>query len=352
MTCPVDGKVKPANVVVEKVEDYESSEVHYDMNGIAVFSRNDDIFEIRKKTGKKIRVSLVELRKHADVIHEKMKKDVGVFQNWQYESLEDILKSAMLEHEIDFISLLRKDDLITPMTITKEQLDSVRMKRTDDLLKTNNVALPIGFFEISTLCTYKKIDEHRSQGICASPRSVAAYKDGDYSSEKVIEASLTWAHLLGRPKQIATLNAPENKEELLVFAEQGDWVRMKLVVLEESKRTVWINKKDVPFQMVRLQSVDRIKTLIQFLNPPNVASPRQNIDLAENLKTLVEKPLDLDIESANEAKWVNDVLWVKVNIKSQPQCSGNESEKIGTGWLPYVDPKTKKKVLKWISRGC
>jgi len=352
MTCPVDNKVKPANVAIEKIEDYESAEVHYEVSGLTVFDKKGDSLEIRKKNGQKIRVSLSELKSHAEKNAPKPKENETAPQPWQYESLEEIVKNAMLGHEVGILSLLKKDDLKTPLVIPKTQIENLKQKRIDDLLLANQMSLPIAYFEIATKCTYKKISDTQTQGTCASPGKAVAYKSPDRSSEKILDASLTWAHLEGRPTQMGTVSVPENKEELLVFEEHRDWVRMKLAVLPESKRTVWINKKDIPYKMVRIASEDRIKTLIHFLNPPNVTSSSKNISLADNLKSISESSLDFDVDSANEVKWMDGILWVKVIVRSQPHCAVDESNPLGTAWLPYIDPKTKKKVLSWYSRGC
>lgn len=127
---------------------------------------------------------------------------------------------------------------------------------------------------------------------------------------------------------------------------------MKLVVLEESKRIVWFNKKDIPYKLVRLNQTDRIKTLIEFLNPPSDLPSDEKRNLAESLRLMSEQPLDLDLDSTGETKWSDGILWVKVSVRSEPHCSAEETKAIATGWLPYIEPKTMKKVLGWLSRGC
>lgn len=351
--CPNVEKIKPAGITREKAGEFETREVHYEEGGFAVFERKNDDLEIRKKTGEKIRIRLSELnRQTQDALPKTVQADEIKYSLWRYESLEEIFKSAMISRETDFIPLLRKDDLKTPLNISKEQLESVRQSRIDKLLRDHQWSLPIGHILTSVPCTYKKTDANTTTGSCASPGKAPAYAKPDRSSEKILDASLLWAHLEGRPIQTNKLNPTENSEELLVFEEQGDWVRMKLAVLDKSKRIVWLNKKDIPYKVVRLNPADRMKTLIEFLHPPSVTPSDENRNLAENLKFLIEQPLDLDLDSAGEAKWSDGVLWVKVNVRSEPHCSVGEAKPISTGWLPYIDPKTKKKVLGWYSRGC
>ncbi|NUM57512.1 MAG: hypothetical protein HUU56_02715 [Bdellovibrionaceae bacterium] len=351
--CPNAEKIKPAGITRENSKDFEALEVHYEESGFAVFQRKNDTFEIRKKTGEKINIDLAELnRQTKDALPKKMAADDVNYSLWRYESIEEIFKNGMISKQTDFIPLLRKDDLKTPLNISKEQLASVRQSRIDKLLIEQQWSLPIGYILTSVPCTYKKIDANTQMGSCAPPGKATAYAKPDRNSEKVIEASLLWAHLEGRSVQTNKPNPSEHSEELLIFEEQGDWVRMKLVVLDKSKRIVWLNKKDIPYTIVHLNPADRMKTLIEFLNPPSVTSAQENRILAENLKLLANEPLDLDLDSSGETKWSDGVLWVKVTVRSEPHCSGEESKPIATGWLPYIDPKTKKKIIGWYSRGC
>lgn len=271
---------------------------------------------------------------------------------WRYVSIEEIFERAMISRETDFTPLLRKDDLKTPLNIAKEQLEKIRQDRIEKLLKDQQRSLPIGYILTSVPCTYRKLDVNTTTGSCASPGKAPAYTKPDRNSEKVLEASLLWAHLEGWPIQASKQNPPEKEEELLIFEEQGEWVQMKLVVLDKSKRIVWLNKKDIPYKIVRLSPSDRAKKFIEFLKSPSVAESDGNSSLAGNLKSLIEEPLELDLDSAGETKWSDGVLWVKVNVRSAPHCSVEDSKTISTGWLPYIDPKTKKKVLGWYSRGC
>lgn len=352
-SCPNAEKVKPAGITREKSGDFETREVHYEESGFAVFNRENDNFEIRKKTGGKNSIRLSDLNRQTQAALPKtLSADEAKYSLWRYESLDEIFKGAMIRHEVDFLSLLRKDDLKTPLNIPKEQLASVRQDRLNRVLKANQFSLPIGYIVTSVPCTYKKIDANTTSGSCAAPGKATAYARPNRSSEKILEASLLWAHLEGRTIQTNNLNPAEKSEELLVFEEQGDWIRMKLVVLEKAKRVVWFNKKDIPYKMVRLNQIDRIKTLIEFLNPTSGSPSDENRNLAENLKLLSEQPLDLDLDSAGETKWADGILWVKVSVRSEPHCSVEESKPISTGWLPYIEPKTKKRVLSWYSRGC
>ena len=320
-SCPNAEKVKPAGITREKIGDFETREVHYEESGFAVFKREDDIFEIRKKNGDKSQIRLSELNRQIQIALPKTVSAEEVKNSlWRYESLEEIFKGAMISHESDFLPLLRKDDLKTPLNIPKEQLESVRQDRINRVLKASQFSIPIGYIVTSVPCTYKKINANTTASSCAAPGKVPAYARPDRNSEKILE-------------------------------EQGDWIRMKLVVLEKSKRIVWFNKKDIPYKMVRLKENEGIKTLIEFLNPNSGSSSEQNSNLAENLKLLSEQPLDLDLDSAGETKWADGILWVKVSVRSEPHCTVEESKPISTGWLPYIEPKTKKKVLKWYSRG-
>ena len=309
--------------------------------------------EIRKKTGEKISVHFSELnRQTQDAMPKTVADDEIKYSLWRYESLEEIFKDALISHEGDFLPLLRKDDLITPLIIPKEQLENIRRTRTDKILKNAQLSLPVGYIVTSVPCKYKIIDANTTAGSCASPEKALAYAKPDRNSEKVLEASLLWAHLEGRPIQSNKLNPAEKSEELLIFEEQGDWLRMKLVVLEKEKRFVWLNKKDIPYKIVRLIEVDRLKTLIEFLNPASGSQTDKNRSLADNLKFILDQPFDLGLDSTGETKWSNGILWVKVNVRSESQCSDEETKLLSTGWLPYIDSKTKKRVLGWHSRGC
>ncbi len=352
-TCPNAEKVKPAGITREEAGDFETREVHYEESGFTVFNLENDNFEIRKKTGEKNNIRLSDLNRQTQTALPKMvSADEAKASLWRYESLEEIFKGAMISHESDFLPLLRKDDLKTALNIPKEQLESIRQDRINRVLTASQFSLPVGYIVTSVACTNKKIDANTTSGSCAGPGKATAYARPDRNSEKILEASLLWAHLEGRAVQNNKLNPAEKSEKLLVFEEQGDWIRMKLVVLEKSKRLVWLNKKDIPYKMVRLSQTDRVKTLIEFLNPTSGSPADENRNLSENLKLLSEQPLDLDLDSAGETKWADGILWVKVGVRSEPHCSVEESKPISTGWLPYIVPKTKKKVLGWYSRGC
>lgn len=347
--CPNADKIKPAGIVREKAGDFETREVHYEETGFTIFSKKEDTLEIRKKTGEKVFVRLSDLNRQVQAVLPKTTPSDDIKQSlWRYESLEEILKGSMINHEIDYLSLLRKDDLKTPLVISKEQIEAIRQKRIDLALKEHQLSLPIGSIVASVPCTYKKIDINTTSGTCAALKEAPAYAKPDRNSEKVIQATLSWAHLQGRMINQTQPTPKERLEELLVFEEQGDWVQMKLVVLDKSKRIVWLNKKDIPYKIVQLNQADRLKTLIDFLQASAPA------EVVENLKSLSKKPVRLDLDSAGETKWSEGILWVKVNVRSEPHCtaSDGESHSLSTGWLPYFDPKSKQKVLSWFSRGC
>lgn len=352
--CPNSEMIMPAGISREKASDVESREVHYEESGFAVFDRKDDALELRKKSGEKLRLRLSELnRETKKALPKTLAAEERESSLWRYESLEEIIKSAMISHEPNSIDLLRKDDLKTPLVISKEILDSLRQRRIDKLLNDSQMPLPMGFIRAAMPCTYKKINATATTGLCAPPVKATAYSKPDKNSEKVLEASFLWAHLEGRPVRTMEVNPAESIDELLVFEEKGEWLRMKLVVLEKSKRIVWFHKNDIPYKLVRLNQTDRMKTLIEFLNPTGaMASSDEYRTLAEDLKKLMEEPFDFDFDSAEKTKWSDGILWVKVNVRSQPHCSSEEAETIATGWLPYIDPKSKKKILGWHSRGC
>lgn len=351
--CPNAEKIQVAGMTQEKVSEYETREVQYEESGFAVFGRKNDEFEIRKKTGEKIHLRLTDLnRQTQDALPKTTSAEEQKSLLWRFKPLEEILKNAMISREADFLSLLRKDDLKSPLVIPLEQLQIVRQSRIDKLLKDQQLSLPVGYILTTSPCTYQKITANMSTGSCASPGTAPAYAKPDHTSEIVLDAAFSWAHLEGRPLQTSQLNPPEKSDQLLVFEEQGDWVRVKLVVLDKSKRIVWIHKKDIPYKIIRLNPADQLKTLIDFLNTTSKIQSEEDINLAKNLKTLTDKPLELDLDFAGETKWSEGVLWVKVNIRSEPHCAADEAKIVFTGWVPYVDPKTKKKILGWYSRGC
>lgn len=61
-----------------------------------------------------------------------------------------------ISHEADFLPLLRKDDLKTPLKIAKQQVESIRQVRINRVLKASQFSLPIGYIVTSVPCTYKK----------------------------------------------------------------------------------------------------------------------------------------------------------------------------------------------------
>ncbi len=351
--CPNAEKVKPAGITREQASEFETREVDHEESGFAAFERKNDTLEIRKRTGEKIRIHLSELdRQTQDALPKTINADEIKNSLWRYQSIEEFFKGALLSSEVNFLPLLRKDDLKTPMIISKEQLERIRVGRIENLLKEQQWSLPIGKILTSVPCTYKQIDTNTMSGSCAEPGKAPAYVTPDRKSEKVLDTSLVWAHLAGRSIQDSKQNPTEHSEELFVFEEKGDWVRMKLMILNRSTRVVWLNKKDIPYKMVRLSPSDQVKTMIEFLNQSPITESNESRDLADDLKILFDQPLKLDLDSAGETKWSDGVLWVKVNVKGGPQCSDEESKIISTGWLPYMDPKTKKKILGWYSRGC
>lgn len=351
--CPNAEKIKPAGITRETIGDYQTNEIHYEQTGFAVFKINSDQFEIRKKTGEKIFIHLSKLNQQTQQSLPKTLKPQDIKDSlWQFERLEDIFKNAFISREADFLSLLRNDDLETSITISNEQLQTVRQKRINTLLKESQLSLPIAYIKTHIPCEYKKINEHSTSGSCTSPGKISVYAKPDRLSEKIIEASLSWAHFEGIPIHTDTTNPLEQSEKLLVFDEQNDWIKMKLVILDKSKRVVWLNKNDLPYNLIQLNQIDRVKTLVEFLHPSHVEPSDENRNLAEKLKSLVEQPLELDLDPAGQTKWHNGVLWVKVNVRSEPHCTVENSTTIATGWLPYIDPKTRKKILGWYSRGC
>lgn len=348
--CPNSEKVKPAGISREYAKEYFVAEVGYEESGFAIFDRKGDTFEIRKKSGEKRQIKLSELNRQTQkAMPATVSADEVQNSLWTYKPIDEILKDAMIHHEEEALALLRKDDLKTPITISNEQLESIRQARISEALKAAQVSLPIGYIVTSVPCTHKKINGNTTSGSCASPGSAPAYAKPDRNSEKILEASLLWAHLEGRPLQSQKPLPTEQSDELVVYEEQGDWVRMKLVVLDKSKRTVWLNKNDIPYKMVRLKPEDRMKTLMEFLQH---GTSDENQTLAETLKSIKERPVELSLHSADETKWSDGILWVKVNVHNVPHCALEEGKAIATGWVPYMDPKTKKKVLGWFSRGC
>jgi hypothetical protein len=126
-SCPNSEKVKPAGITREKSNEFETREVHYEESGFAVFERKNDDLEIRKKTGEKYRIHLSELNRQTQAALPKtVPVDEIKYSLWRFEPLEEVFKGAMISREADFLSLLRKDDLKTPLNISKEQLESVR----------------------------------------------------------------------------------------------------------------------------------------------------------------------------------------------------------------------------------
>ena len=59
-SCPNAEKIKPAGITREMAGDFETREVHYEESGFAVFKREYDNFEIRKKSGTQFDPRVVE----------------------------------------------------------------------------------------------------------------------------------------------------------------------------------------------------------------------------------------------------------------------------------------------------
>jgi hypothetical protein len=155
----------------------------------------------------------------------------------------------------------------------------------------------------------------------------------------------------GRPVHAAVSNPEKQASQLLVFQIQKDWIQMKLTFGDASKRLVWINKKDIPFKVQIFNQNERLKKWIEFL-PSSASSSQVNGAVLESLKSFLENPPELDLEGAGESKWHKGILWVKVNLQSELNCSVERSKTLATGWLPNIRPGSKKKLLGWYSRGC
>lgn len=339
-----------AGISRKQAGDFQTREVAYEEIGLTVFRRKGELLEIRKKTGEKIELNLTELNRKTRTALPKTSPPEALDDSlWRFEPLENIFSSAMIDHKMDFLPLLRKDDLKTPLTLDPAELKRIRQKRIERILKEHHLSLPVAYIATSSPCTYQKISASTTTGSCASPGIIPVYAKPDRLAEKILDASLSEAHLEGRSLDQAKPDPSERHGELLIFEERGAWLRAKLVVLEQSKRVVWLNKKDLTHRVVPIEESRRLKTLLDFLEAP---SSETDQELSKTLRLLADGPLNLDLDSATETKWHDGILWVRVHVRREPHCTGAETSPIATGWLPYIDPGTKKPLLSWFPRGC
>lgn len=351
-SCPNADKIKPGGIGFGEAANFVTEEIEYEVGGFAVFAQKGEFFEVEKKNGERLTISLAELNRETEAalpknLSAKMIKD----SLWRYESIDEILKRPlMLRREGEFLSLLRKDDLKTSLNVSK-QVEEVRQARIRKALSEAKLVLPLGYVEAEVSCSYREIDFQTTKGSCSPPTLAPAYDSPGGHSAKVHDVSLIWAQIEGRPVQVAVSSPRKQASQLLVFQIQKDWIQMKVTFGEAAKRLVWMNKKDIPFKVEIFKQEDRLKKLIEFL-PSSASSTQVNGALLDSLKSHLESPPELDLEGAGETKWHNGVLWVKVNLRSESNCAIESSKTLATGWLPYIRPGSAKKLLGWYSRGC
>ncbi len=342
--CPNSEKISPAGIQRQAASQYINKEIYYEESGFSVFDRKGESFEIHKLTGEKTWLELKEINQQVDnSIAKTASETEKATSRWRYVAIEDIFKNGMIGRDDVGPLELYQDDLKTPVNILSGVLKNIREKRRAVIFKQKNLQLPTGYIVTSTACTYTKVGT-QMQGTCAPPAKAFVYSKPDKQSTKILEASFLFGHFKGFPIHMG-LASPTNSEKLFVYEEQGDWVRMRLEVLEDAKRDVWVHKKDIPYLYTRLKDEERIPALKELLNS-------RGENTFESIEAELNEEPVFDIESAGVTKWNEGTLWVKINVRDEDKCSGAEHKVLATGWMPYVDPKTKKKKIGWLSRGC
>lgn len=356
-SCPNAESIKVSGISYQNIADFEYKQLIEDTSGFVVYSIEKDRIEIRKKSGEKFFVNLSELNKVTrKALPKKTPQDQAHESEWRFESLENLFKQTSIGGLNDFLSQLRSNDLKTPVHVPQDKIEKIRSERMQAYLKEKNLALPIAYLLTKRPCTYEKVSATVMTPTCPFPIQVTAYETPNLQAQKIQNVALTSDRLLGMLRKNSRPHPSEIEEEILIFEDKGDWLKLQSAYTDEQSRFLWVQKKDLPFSIFTLKNLDRPKLLLASISPSVHAAanrgPSDQQEISNRLKSLIEEPVSLSLRTANETKWFEGILWVKVHVDSAPPETMDEGQILMTGWLPYIDPKTKKNVLIRYPFGC
>lgn len=338
-----DLRTKPIKFIDrQSFNSYLNAEVGYEENGFAIFKiENSEWYQIMSNSGQVLWLHLPTVEKQFQSHHAASEKN-GNTSSWRVEKIESLVGKGMARVAPEYLKYLRKEDLKTPLLLSKELFAKIHERQLNSRLEEIKTELPISYIEVSMPCTYKEISPGTKTGSCKPPPSINAYEKPDQSATSNI-ISMTWANWIG--KSFIEPNQERTREHLYIFDKNNNWIKIQVAFGDPDNRTRWIKMNDLgAFKIYNLSQEERVAALIQLLESTNRSSTAQKI------KELSTEP---GFSVTGRTKWSSEgILWGEVNIQDFPACSAEEPKTLMKAWLPYKLNKKSPPILSWYSRGC
>lgn len=322
----------PGALNSSNIKDY-IEKITYEDDGIKVFERKGNTFLIKNSEGKSIWISFDEYEKFGENIHGNSKQDGWEHHSWKFLPLNEVFTKAYLVPEENFLESLVKDDLTTPVTLEESKIKEIKRKSIESFLEKTSTALPIAYFIGNPFC------KSPSNKLCNSELSTFQKKD---STKENTEFSKTeMIYLLG--KDITDNQDKIVSKKVFILGDDGEAYRVRSsnIFATEEK---WIKKADIKYPIISIPEKERLKIFIEELIPVlNEFAPSNRNYKEEGW---------IDFNYNNKGTWFKDTYWIHVDICGENICTDENGKPFAQGWLPYVNPKSKKKNFNWRPRGC
>ena len=308
----------------------EFERVH-DMDGEAllVFNKTADRMQIQDRTGKRLWLSLDDIRK------QNLKKYAGV-DVFKFVTIEDLFKEYSIPTVApEFEKYLKSSDLKTNLKLPY---------RPDP----NEREFPSGYIQISKPCVYETNAE-TAPFICKGAGHIDWYAEASKKSSQLFSAEISPAHMNGHMVIAGTEASGSVRpqfitEYVFVYDEKNGFLMVRPMV--EQVDPVWIRlsdvKKNPKLKYVKFNLREERKNFWYKLNPKYKFS-ESDYRILNFVRITWTGKLKKDTQG---------LLWLEVDVNHLPDPKKNNSTKqIIKGWLPYKLEFKNPRIVNWLIEG-